>query len=253
MKDNLYNNLSSIPSEDLRNGFSFNSGSRGYTCLFCGRFFEQGVIYNADDRQVEARLAAAHHVEKEHKGVFVSLLGMGPERTGLSGIQEIVLKGVYDGKSDREIAADLGGKTESTVRNHRFQLRKRMKEARIFVALMEIIETRGSSSGFVDFNADIPAQDDSVIVTVDENEAILRKYFSEDGRLRLRGLPKKQKAKLVVLNRLAELFQRDRQYTEAEIDTTLIKAGDASGEIRRYLVDYGFLARKRDGSAYWRP
>jgi hypothetical protein len=138
------------------------------------------------------------------------------------------------------------------VRNHRFHLRKRAKEAKIFLALMELTEARDTSPRFVEFSANIPAADDSVIVTTDENETILRKYFSEDGTLRLGALPKKQKAKLVVLNRLAELFERERRYTEQEIDATLRRAGDESGEIRRYLVDYGFLARKRDGSEYWR-
>jgi hypothetical protein len=252
MQDNFDNNLPSVPLRDLKNGFRFDTARQGFACLFCDRLFEQGVIYAADDRQVDARLAAADHVQKEHGGAFASLLNLRPERTGVSEIQEIVLKGIYAGRTDREIATDLGGKTESTVRNHRFHLRKRSKEAKVFLALMELIEARDTSPRFVDFNANIPAADDSVIVTTDENEKILRKYFSDDGVLRLGSLPKKQKAKLVVLNRLAELFERERHYTEHEIDAALKRAGDESGEIRRYLVDYGFLARKRDGSAYWR-
>jgi len=253
MENILDNNLLTLPLADIKNGYRFEDARQGFICLFCGRIFEEGVIFSADDRQVDARRAAAYHISREHEGIFAALLRLGPGRTSISEIQETVLRGIYAGQSDREIAAALGGKSESTVRNHRFHLRKRMKEAKIFLALMELLEERDSSApGFVDFPAAIPAEDDSIIVTTDENRDILRKYFQADGTLRLGGLPKKQKAKLVVLNHLAGLFEQNRHYTEAEVDTTLRAAGDASGEIRRYLIDYGFLARKRDGSAYWR-
>lgn len=253
MNDNIENNLSLASVEDIKNGFRQEPSTQNFVCLYCGRVFEEGVIYSLDDLQVVAQKAAKSHVEKEHGGAFAALLELGPQRTGVSEAQEAVLRRIYAGQSDREIAAALGGKSESTVRNHRFQFRKRRKEAKLFLALMEMLEVRDDEAPrFIDFHADIPNPDDRVIVTTDESKRILRKHFSEEGGLRLLSFPGKQKAKLIVLNRLAELFEKGRTYTEAEIDSQLVAAGDESREIRRYLVDYGFLSRKRDGSAYWR-
>lgn len=253
MSDETNNSLISASVEEIKNGFRSDAKGQGFVCLFCGQRFEEGVIYQAEGLQVVARRAAAHHVAEAHGGAFEVLLGLGMQHTGVSEAQEAVLRRIHAGQSDRDIAAALGGKSESTVRNHRFQLRRRKKEAKLFLALMELLEENDKAGpSFVDFHADIPNPDERVIVTTDENERTLRKYFSETDGLRLLSFPKKQKAKLIVLNRLAELFERGRQYTEAEVNSRLDAVGDTSGEIRRYMVDYGFLSRKRDGSAYWR-
>lgn len=247
------NSLAAASVEDLKNGFRWEAPTQSFVCLFCGERFQEGVIYPFENVLLAARSAAARHVEAAHGGAFSVILGLGWQHTGISEVQEAVLRHIYEGRSDREIAAALGGKSESTVRSHRFQLRKRKREAKLFLAMMELLEERDTQAQrFVDFHADIPAKDDRVIVTTDESECILRKHFSEEGGLRLLSFPGKQKAKLVVLNRLAELFERGRRYSEEEVNRTLRAVGDETGEIRRYLVDYGFLARKRDGSAYWR-
>lgn len=252
--DNIEKSLQSLSVDDIVTGFRQDPSSQSLVCLFCGERFEEGVVYPVENRLLSAWRVAEHHVSSKHGGVFAALISLGSGQTGLSEIQETVMKLIYDGRSDREIAAALGGKSESTVRNHRFQMRRRKGEAKIYLALMELLEKRGSDEPrFIEFSADIPVKDERMMVTVDENMAILRKHVTqEEKKLKLISFPKKQKAKLVVLNRLAELFERGRQYTEAEVNHKLSDAGDASGEIRRYLIDYGFLSRKRDGSAYWR-
>jgi len=252
--NNIENNLQESSVDDLVNGFRQDQSGRSLVCFFCGARFEEGVVYPVESLLLSSRRAAEHHVSREHGGAFAALIGLGGVRTGLSEIQETVMKQSYDGRTDREIAAALGGKSESTVRNHRFQMRRRRNEAKIFLALMELLEKRDSTEPrFIEFSADLPVKDERVMVTVDENAAILRKHFSQTGKsVRLLSFPKKQKAKLVVLNRLAGLFEQGRQYTESEVNQLLTDAGDESGEIRRYLIDYGFLSRKRDGSAYWR-
>lgn len=252
--DNVEKSLQMASVDDLVNGFGRDAAGQNLVCLFCGERFEEGVVYPVESLLLSSRRAAEHHVSREHGGAFTALIGLGGGRTGLSEIQETVMKQSFDGRTDREIAAALGGKSESTVRNHRFQMRRRRNEAKIYLALMELLEKSGSNEPrFIEFSADLPVKDERMMVTVDENAAILRKHVAQEGKkLRLISFPKKQKAKLVVLNRLAELFERGRQYTEAEVNQLLTDAGDESGEIRRYLIDYGFLSRKRDGSAYWR-
>jgi hypothetical protein len=253
MSDEYLNNLSLASVEDIKSGFYRDKSANSFICLFCGQIFETDVIYQAGELQVVAQRAANYHVDTAHGGSFAMLLGLGSQHTGVSGAQEAVLRRIYAGQSDREIAAALGNKSESTVRNQRFQLRRRQKEAKLFIALMELLEERDTSAPcFMDFHADIPVQDDRVIVTSEERDAVLRKHFSEEDGLKLLSFPRKQKAKLIVLNRLAELFEKKRNYTEADVNAKLEQAGDMTGEIRRYLIDYGFLDRKRDGSAYWR-
>lgn len=41
------------------------------------------------------------------------------------------------------------------------------------------------------------------------------------------------------------------RYTESELNAILSSVSDDHVLIRRCLVDYGFVSRVRDGSAYW--
>jgi hypothetical protein len=247
------NHLISIPLEALENGYFRDEPSQRYTCLFCDASFEEGVIYPFGDLLLVARRAAGRHVVEAHGEVFELLLRLGKQHTGVSEIQQTVLQCVYEGHGDREIAAELGGKSVSTVRNHRFLLRKRQKEAKIFLALMNLLERKGrNNTGFVDFQADIPVKDDRVVVTTEEAQEILNKYFGKGALPKLMSFPRKQKPILVVLNRLAGLFERDRSYSEKEVNQILSAVYSDYVTIRRYLIDYGFLRRKRDGSEYRR-
>jgi hypothetical protein len=242
-----------MPLEALENGYYRDEGSQRYVCLFCDTSFEEGVIYPFDGSLLVAQRAAGRHVVEAHGEVFELLLRLGKQYTGVSEIQQTVLQRVYEGCSDREIAAELGGKSVSTVRNHRFLLRKRQKEAKIFLALMNLLERKGrSSTGFVEFHADIPVKDDRVVVTTEEAQEILSKHFSQGESPALMSFPRKQKAKLVVLNRVVVLFERDRSYSEQEVNQILSAVYNDYVTIRRYLIDYGFLTRKRDGSEYRR-
>jgi len=245
--------LISMPLEALENGYYRDEVSQRYICLFCDTSFEEGVIYPFDDLLLVAQRAAGRHVVEAHGEVFELLLKLGKQYTGVSEIQQTVLQRVYEGCSDREIAAELGGKSVSTVRNHRFLLRKRQKEAKIFLALMNLLERKGrNSTGFIDFPADIPVKDDRVVVTTEEAQKILNKHFGPGEPSALISFPRKQKAKLVVLNQLVRLFERDRSYSEKEVNRILSAVYNDYVTIRRYLIDYGFLRRKRDGSEYHR-
>ena len=238
---------------DIAAGLLWNGDTRAYLCLFCPATFEKGIVYRVDDTLLEAGRAAIQHVHDTHGDVFELLLGLGKARTGITDVQREILQQMYAGLNDAEIARKLGGKSPSTVRNHRFQLRKRKKEAKIFLALMELLESRAAQGrGFIDFHGEIPVQDERTIVTVEEAEDIMKKAFEPGDSMVLRAFPKKQKAKLVVLNRLVELFEMGRHYPESEINRVLRLVYDDYVTLRRYLIEYGFLDRKADGSDYWR-
>jgi hypothetical protein len=260
--ETLYNLIKNY--SDFSRGYHSDSAGLGFTCIFCGEKFEKGVIYPVGAMLLEAERGAAAHVEKEHGSPFYQLLDLGKEVTGLSEIQGEVLKGMFEGRSDRETAARLGGKAVSTVRNHRFHLRKQKREAMILLSLMELIENRdGKTDDFLQFHGQLPVHDDRTIVTRKEADEILKKYVSSvdnasddngstgAGRFTLKRFPRKQKEKLVLLNRISELFSPEKKYTEKEINAVLSEVHEEYVEIRRYLVDYGFLDRKPDGSSYW--
>jgi hypothetical protein len=239
---------------DLERGYVRLDDQGFYRCLFCDASYEDGLIYPIADRLVVAERAVQAHLVEAHGGAAGALLALGKTHTGLSDIQTKILEELFAGSSDREIARKLGGKSASTVRNHRFHLRRQAREARVFLALMNLLEkTHSGSQSFLDFQADIPVQDERVIVTTDEAKEIAAKLFLPGEQLRLRRLPRKQKEMLVALNRLAQLFAREQVYSEKEVNRILASAYEDHVTLRRYLVDYRFLDRKPDGSAYWRP
>ncbi|TFG57796.1 MAG: hypothetical protein E4H36_15985, partial [Spirochaetales bacterium] len=129
-------NLSSASILDLERGFTVPGDSPYYACLFCSARFEEGMIYPSGSALMTAKRTVQAHVEEVHGGAFKSLLALGKERTGISEVQGQVLACEYDGLPDRDIAKALGGKSASTIRNHRFQLRRQKAQAAVFLALM---------------------------------------------------------------------------------------------------------------------
>jgi hypothetical protein len=244
--------LDNTSVSNLARGYARETDTDSHTCLICGQEFEQGVIYRNGERLLDAEKAAKEHVAAVHGDMFDVLIGLGKEQTGLTEVQEGLLKHIRAGLPDRDIAKQMGDKSPSTVRNQRFYLRKQKKQAKLFLALMELLEEGSSAAHFVDFHADIPTKDDRAIVTMDEAEAILSKYFVDEGRYVLKRFPLKQKEKLVILNRISEFFEDGKTYTEKEVNGILSPSFDDYVTIRRYLIEYGFLVRKPDGSEYRR-
>ncbi len=237
---------------EIKKGFRWDRETDSHICLFCGMKLENGVVVPIEGVYCTAERAMRLHIESAHGDLPQILIGLGQEHTGLSEIQQTLLLSIARGRSDREIAADLGGKAESTVRNHRFHMRRRKKEAKVFLAIMELLDERTASrQRFMDFHADLPVDDERVMVTADEQREIGAKYINEGESVSLKSFPKKQKAKLVVLNRIAELFDRAKRYSEKEVNAILGGVYEDHVTIRRYLIEYGFLARKPDGSEYW--
>lgn len=241
--------------EDLTAGYLREDCA--YLCLYCDARFEEGLVYPVEGGLAQAERAAQEHVEKSHGGAFEALLGLGAEAAGLTELQGKLLRLLHEGRGDREIAAEIGGKSESTVRNHRFNLRRRAGEAKVFLALMGLLEAPGKAQAadpFVAYPANMPLRDERMAVTSSEAQAIEARCLRRTGSggLEIGFWPRKQKEKLVVLLRVAELFERGRRYTEQEVNAVLIPVFGDHVTIRRYLIEYRLLERMPDGSAYWR-
>ncbi|AOP45941.1 DUF2087 domain-containing protein [Streptomyces lydicus] len=70
---------------------------------------------------------------------------------------------------------------------------------------------------------------------------------------RLTAIPRKAARREQLLVHLAEtLFERDREYSEREVNEALLTVHEDCSALRRYLVVAGLLARPKDGSSYRR-
>lgn len=88
-------------------------------------------------------------------------------------------------------------------------------------------------------------------ISSEEREEVKAKFFSKSMNGVLIKLPKKEKQKLTAFHIIMERFELDRIYSEKEINNILKSVNDDFAMLRRYLIEYGFLDRKGDGSAYW--
>jgi hypothetical protein len=72
--------------------------------------------------------------------------------------------------------------------------------------------------------------------------------FFVDGRLR--ALPARRSKRLIVLDRLAQLFEPGVSYPESSVNEVLTRVHPDYALLRRCLVDEGFMAR--EFGWYWR-
>ena len=61
----------------------------------------------------------------------------------------------------------------------------------------------------------------------------------------------KEKKKYILLTFIIEKFDKNKIYSEKEINEVLEPIYEDYAFVRRYLIDYRFLLRKNDGSEYW--
>ena len=79
---------------------------------------------------------------------------------------------------------------------------------------------------------------------------VLKNYLNADGTIKQ--IPQMGNKLLIILNFIVDAFSFDANYTEKEVNTILRRFHLDTAALRRYLVDYGFMARESDGTRYWR-
>lgn len=235
--------------EDLKKGYLFDNKKDIYICLLCGEKYENGVIYRDEDKFYSAEKMIKKHIINTHKSVFDFLIEMNKKYTGLSENQKDVLKLLFDGLSDQQVARELK-LSQSTIRNYRFKFREKEKQAKIFTSLMELLKEKSTKDyEFVDIHKTASMIDDRYSITENERKKILSRYF--DGTGKLIGFPAKEKRKIIILTEIASNFKKDKEYSEKEINRIIGRIYDDYVTIRRYLIEYGYLDRCYDGSKYW--
>jgi len=248
--DDLFWNAS---IEELKQGYSHDEKSEAYTCLICGERFIKGIIYPHNNLLLEAEKAARLHITEEHGSIFEYLLNMNKRYTGLTDVQKEILAYFHKGLTDKEIVEGQGGGSTSTIRNHRFKLKEKEKQAKVFLAIMELLNSEKDKENidereFMNIHRGATMMDDRYAITEEEREKVLKNYL-KDGKLT--NFPSKEKKKIVVLKYIMESFEANREYEEKEVNEIIKNIYEDFVTIRRYLIEYGFMDRKKDCSSYW--
>lgn len=238
--------------DELMNGYGFKEGS--YECLICKKKYEENRIYSVDERLYDAKGAIRYHVKEEHGSMLDYLLNKSSGFLGVSEVQKQLLVLIAQGNSDKEIAEKLGV-AHSTIRNHRFKLREKEKQARMFLAVMNMLTDttnrtikEGDSETLCDAHKTATTLDDRYNITDKERETTIKTYMDENGGLK--SYPAREKKKLIVLTEIAKNFVVDKVYTEKEVNRILGRIFSDYPTIRRALIEYGFIERSNDCSTY---
>ncbi len=247
---------------EMKRGYIWDEEAGVYICLICGKTYEDGVIYPQGELLYSAEKALKNHISKEHGSVFEYLMDLNKRYTGVTDIQKDMLGYFYKGLSDKEIVKIQGGGSTSTIRNHRFKLKEKQKQSKVFLALMELLnekssekaksvsnpETKKIKDEFVPVHKGATMIDDRFAITKEEKEKVLERYF-KDGKLM--ALPSKEKRRIMILQHIIEDFEPNRKYTEKEVNEIIKRKVYDYVTIRRYFIQYGFMDRENDCSAYW--
>lgn len=238
--------------QELQKGYAELPGGEGYACVVCGEMAEKGRVFPVEDRWYDAEAYMKLHICQAHRSMFHYLLSLDKKWTGLTEVQSDVLQSAYGGLSDADTAKSLGSKP-ATIRYHRFHLREKEKQAKVFLALMGLLADKPEqeSETFMPIHRTATMVDERYAVTSEENEKVLRTFFPSGLEGAMREIPAKEKRKIIVLKHILGRFERGRRYKEKEVNEILKTAHADFVTLRRYMIEYGFMAREDDCSAYW--
>lgn len=241
-----------VTIEEMKKGYVESVES--YKCIICEDEFIKGRIYEIDSMLYDSRKATELHILEKHGSILEYLLKMNPSFIGVSEVQRELLVLIASGLSDKEIAIKLGV-AQSTIRNHRYKLRQKEKQARLFLAMMELISLNTKNINILDKGILCDAHktattiDDRYNITDKERKNIIKNYIDESGALKT--FPAKEKKKIIVLSEIVKHFSKEKKYSEKEINRILQRVYEDYAAIRRALIEYGFIERTNDCSSYW--
>ncbi|MGG5460967.1 DUF2087 domain-containing protein [Clostridium sp. B9] len=226
-----------------------------FKCIICEEEFIKGRIYDIDSVLYDAKKATMIHIKEKHGSTLEYLLGMNTSFTGISEVQRELLILIASGLSDKEIASKLGV-AQSTIRNHRYKLREKEKQARLFIAMMELLSSNTRKNitilekeSLCDAHKTATTLDDRYNITDKEKESVIKIYMDESGAIKT--FPSKEKKKIIILSQVVKNFSKGKKYSEKEINRILKRIYDDYARLRRALIEYGFLNRSNDCSSYW--
>ena len=248
--------LSDMSIEELKKGYRHDKEKDCYVCYVCGERYENGLIYDVEGKFYSADKMIDVHIQQKHEGMLKVLTSQDKKYTGLTDSQKELLEMIYDGLSDNEVAKKTGV-VPVTVRHKRFVFKERAKQAKVFLAIYELVmenaekRKRNRKDQLIEIHGGAKMVDERYMITEVERDKISLSAFSSLDPMKLKKFPVKEKKKLVILQKIAGQFKPNIKYTEKEVNTILKDIYDDYVTIRRYLIEYGFMERTRDCREYW--
>jgi len=238
--------------ENIKKGYSYDRETDTYTCGICGEKFESGEIYQINGHFYDAARAIEKHIGSGHADYLDTLIFSDSKYNTLTDNQKQLFRLFASGLPDKEIARQLNVST-STVRHQKFMFREKAKQARQYLAVYESVFEGASqnASTLMPIHDNARMVDQRYVITEEERVKILQTSFASLEPLKLNIFPHKEKKKVVILSRIAEEFRPGVEYSEKEVNAIIGAVFDDYVTIRRYMIEYGFLGRKNDGSKYW--
>ena len=247
----MITNYNDLTIENIKTGYFFNQEEGFYQCIECGARFEDDEVFPVGARFFTAKKMIRHHIQTEHGKPLENLLSLDKKLTTITENQKEVLGLMSAGISDKDIATQLK-RSPSTIRHMRFTMKEKAKQAKIFLALYELtFEADESSEAIVPIHPHATMVDDRYKVTTDEELEIIEKMFESVEPLKLKTFSTKEKKKIVILRKIVSTLDKNKHYTEKELNEMLKAIYHDYVTLRRYLIEYGFMDRSRDGSDYW--
>lgn len=146
-------------------------------------------------------------------------------------------------RTGRELSAELD-LSPATVSHHM----RKLVDAGIVIATPDAQSQRYSlNARFIDESRRTPlkerAESPSEIGSDDQvRQRTINNFFEGE---RLKSIPSRRKARVIVLQHLLRRFDAERSYPEADVNQILGGAHEDFATLRRELVDYGFMTRER--------
>lgn len=236
--------FSEVTIEELVNGFSYGKGN--YSCLFCSIDLDEDEVFPIEGKFLMAKGMMKQHVKTAHNSAFQSLLSLDKKVTGLSDVQIEMLQHFYDGNTDQDIVETSSVNSVSTVRQHRFKLREKERQAKVFLALMQLMKDPQKYT----IHKGAKQVDERYGIEQAEREKVLQTYFKNGLDGGIETIPSKEKKKLIILQHILNRFERGKTYSEKEVNELLKTVHADFVSLRRHLIEYGFMVRNGDGSVY---
>ena len=201
-------------------------------CIFCGE------------------LGGEEHIALCHGSVFSALTELGPDAAGLTQQQFDAILCFARNMPDWQIAQHLDIK-ESTVRYQRFNLKNNARQARIFLALMELTFRKPAASAPPARRlVKLPQNYTEECFQASEIDIERALACFEGDTFRLWNYPRIDRRRVVILRHIATRFEQGRDYTEREINDILRESYNDVEMLRREMIMIQLLERERDGSRY---
>lgn len=247
----MINDLLDNTIDDIKNGYRFDNLTNKYICNYCGKEFNVGEVYQYDNRFFDCHKAVTIHLTSEHKSGLELLTESEQKYLGLTDNQKKLLSLINKGLSDNEIAKQTGI-SPSTVRHQKFMFREKAKQAKMYLAVYELVFNKNmNSENLVEIHSTATMIDDRYITTTEESEKIIKNSFISLSPLKLKAFPAKEKKKIIILKKIIEQFDTGKRYKEKEINDVLKSIFNDYPTLRRYLIEYGFMERTNDCKEYW--